>query len=221
MSTTAAKTRPAYDPRRQWGLKPEGPAGVARGTDGEATYVLGGFVASSARDAPGLVGESMGREGQARARRRGKKREDEALTALLNKSNRAMNTEDYQGEEEDCGSTPVSRDALEVVRRAKEAMKQKQKQVSEKVKKKKNQPEDDSVTSDDEAPVHEELHPKKMYSAEMIKRLGFNPLANAHSSQSGRGTQQKPKIKDAHGKVNGNVGTDRTVTYMNVSLAWW
>ena len=47
MSTTAAKTRPAYDPRRQWGLKPEGPAGVARGTDGEATYVLGGFVAST------------------------------------------------------------------------------------------------------------------------------------------------------------------------------
>ena len=73
MSTTAIKNRPAYDPRRQWGLKPEGPS---KGADGEATYVIGGHVASSSSargmQAPGAVAESIGREGQARARRQGR-----------------------------------------------------------------------------------------------------------------------------------------------------
>ncbi|THH01685.1 hypothetical protein EW145_g6867, partial [Phellinidium pouzarii] len=57
MSTSAAKRKAAYDPARQWGLKPED--GGLRGPGGEATYVVGGHVASSGSgQVAGIAGET-------------------------------------------------------------------------------------------------------------------------------------------------------------------
>lgn len=205
MSTTAVKNRPAYDPRRQWGLKPEGPS---KGADGETMYVIGGHVASSSSargmQAPGVVAEAIGREGQARARRKDAKREDEALKMLLSraKGNGPMRNSGDEGD--GGGGISMSRDALEVVRRAKEAMRTKEKQQQKKAVERKQKRKGGTTVdvesaadgeSEPESEFTEDQQRKKLYSAEMIKRLGFNPLSvQAHRSGQ-ESTKKKPAAK--------------------------
>ncbi|KAI0346481.1 hypothetical protein BDW22DRAFT_1322999 [Trametopsis cervina] len=78
--STAAKRKPAYDPARQWGLKPE-PERAA----GEATYVVSGHIVSSGAGKQSLfIGENMGRDAQAKAARKtAAKDADLALQKLL------------------------------------------------------------------------------------------------------------------------------------------
>jgi minichromosome maintenance protein 10 len=69
------KRKSTYDPRRQWGLKPDHPSDVA-GT----TYHFSGHVAGTGV----WTSEQIGREGQAKAQRRQATRDsDRALKALL------------------------------------------------------------------------------------------------------------------------------------------
>jgi hypothetical protein len=75
-----SKKKPAYDPARQWGLKPED-------SSSGSTYVFSGHVISgSAGDSRSMyVGETIGREAQAKASRISAKDADRTLKALLEK----------------------------------------------------------------------------------------------------------------------------------------
>lgn len=174
MSTTAHKQRKAaYDPARQWGLKPE--VG-SRGPDGESTYVLGGHIASSARaiggQAPGMASDKIGREGQARAKRRKEEHDEKALEQLLGESKAT--------------SSGGSREALEAVRRAREAALESKTnaKVTRGMKR----------ASTDGSMPEEEPEPKlrKTYTADTIKRLGFDPVRNSFIASSDR-TSKKSK----------------------------
>ncbi|KAI5122671.1 hypothetical protein M0805_007931 [Coniferiporia weirii] len=237
MSTTAAKRKTAYDPARQWGLKPEGPGGGARGPDGESTYVVGGLIASSGRgraQAPGVAGETIGREGQARARRRVAEHEDAALAALLGKGTGG-------GAESNGGA---SRGVIDVVRRAREAAargtgaaagkkggdKRGGARVPDGKAKTKTKGSEKAVNADPDAgedgvdesgsgsgsgsgaPRSEQEHApprRKTYSAEMVKRLGFDPVLMAYGSRpggAGSGGKQGANAKNENtmlGKASG------------------
>lgn len=83
MSNTTKK-RKAYDPAKQWGLKPEGD------TVG-ATYVIAGHVARGGSGAhAGDIAENMGREAQAKAQRRLAKDSDKMLKSLLDRDKDGM-----------------------------------------------------------------------------------------------------------------------------------
>src|ERR1700722_2533700 len=88
MSTTAApKRKPAYDPARQWGLKPEQSEGA------RATYVFSGHVVnSSGSDSRSLfITENIGREGQAKAQTRMRMKDDDReLQRLLERDKEGM-----------------------------------------------------------------------------------------------------------------------------------
>ena len=109
----------------------------------------------------------------------------------------------------------MSRDVLEVVRRAKETVKLKEKQQQKKIaegkqkKKSGTRVDDESASdgeSDQEPPFMEDQQRKKTYSAEMIKRLGFDPLI----VQSHRSVQESTKTKKPAAKVR--IATDVSVT---------
>ncbi|KAG6909164.1 hypothetical protein DXG01_001791 [Tephrocybe rancida] len=85
--SSAPKCKPAYDPARQWGLKPEPVAG------GSATYIVSGHIVNdSGVDSRSLFAtENIGREGQAKAARRmSKKADDCALASLLERDKEGM-----------------------------------------------------------------------------------------------------------------------------------
>src|SRR5262245_14363971 len=88
MSTSAVpKRKPVYDPGRQWGLKPEPAQGPG------STYVLSGHVVSgSSSDSRSLfITEDIGREGQAKAQSKmRRKEEDRELKRLLEKDKEGM-----------------------------------------------------------------------------------------------------------------------------------
>ena len=86
--SSGPKRKPAYDPARQWGLKP------AEGHEpGSATYVISGHtINGSGSDVQSLyVAETIGREGQAKAKRKlANKDADRALKALLERDKDGM-----------------------------------------------------------------------------------------------------------------------------------
>ena len=91
MSMSSAPTRkPAYDPVRQWGLKPEPSTG--RDTGGSATYVVSGHVVGGpAGDSRSpYIAETIGREGQAKAKRKFGQDADRDLKALLERDKEGM-----------------------------------------------------------------------------------------------------------------------------------
>lgn len=176
MTSTARKRKSvAYDPVRQWGLKPE--AG-SRGPDGEATYVIGGHVASSSsRVQPsGVAGETMGREGQARAKRRINMHGDKALKELL-EANKSGGSAIAEG----------SREAVEMVRKAKDALakakvKEKESKNKPRIAGEKLEDDDDSeeIQIESVKQVNDQAR-KKSYSAEMVKKLGFDPTLKSYN----------------------------------------
>ncbi|KXN85238.1 DNA replication licensing factor mcm10 [Leucoagaricus sp. SymC.cos] len=82
---SAQKRKSRYDPARQWGLKPEEPAK-------ESTYVISGHVVSGSDADPRnmYVGETIGREGQAKAQRKAAGDADRALKSLLERDREGM-----------------------------------------------------------------------------------------------------------------------------------
>lgn len=141
MSTSAiVKRKTDYDPVRQWGLKPSTSTG-----DG-ATYVISGHVVRSGNKPSLFMAESMGREGQAKAKRRLENNEVEnTLKKLLERD----------------------REGMEVVLKAREASQAKGDDPKSKGKKK--------AKVEDDSAVSEFNKPKKAYSNSVIRSLGFDP----------------------------------------------
>ncbi|KAF8644029.1 hypothetical protein AX16_008745 [Volvariella volvacea WC 439] len=108
LSTTAVHKRfrnggssssTGYDPSRQWGLTPE--SNFSSGPSDGATYVVSGHIvrnSSSSGSGPGglasglFVAENLGREGQARARRKMEQKEGDmkVLRALMERDREGM-----------------------------------------------------------------------------------------------------------------------------------
>ena len=151
--STSAKKKPDYDPARQWGLKPE-----QQGSG--ATYVVSGHVISGA--ASQYIGESVGREAQAKAARKLAANSDKALQRLLSR--------DKEG-------TRALVSAREFAKRKTEAASvEKTKKGKGKAEAAKVRPK--ALKADAVVDVSDEEKPRKnAYSAELIKQLGFDPTA--------------------------------------------
>jgi minichromosome maintenance protein 10 len=163
MSTTTATRgrKAAYDPQRQWGLKPE----PAQGTG--STYVLSGhIISSSGSDSRSLfVAENIGREGQAKAQSKIKRAdEDRELKRLLER--------DKEGMMAVIKAREVAVEMEEVKGKGKERAKDGKKSAgahSEKGKPAKNKNAAQDNSQDTAATTH------KSYSAAVIRSLGFDP----------------------------------------------
>jgi minichromosome maintenance protein 10 len=160
--TSEPQRKKNYDPARQWGLKP---SEAERGP----TYVLSGHIVSepgSGFDTGSMyVAESIGREGQAKAKRKlANKDADKALKALLERDKEGMKTVVRARE-------VAMRNDLEG-----NGVKGEKRGKGQKDAKKKRRDEDAS-----DVPMKDvELNTlKNSYSAEVIKQLGFDPTAKA------------------------------------------
>ncbi|KAI0718404.1 hypothetical protein C8T65DRAFT_763318 [Cerioporus squamosus] len=159
---TSAKKKPEYDPARQWGLKPETQASGA-------TYVVSGHVISGAASQPMYIGETVGREAQAKAARKLAADSDKALQRLLSR--------DKEG-------TKALVSAREFAKRKAEAAKEEKGKKGKgkdkgkgKGKEKTEVVKNGDMSSKSEADGDEEQPRKNAYSAELIKQLGFDPTA--------------------------------------------
>ncbi|KAG6902634.1 hypothetical protein C0995_013759 [Termitomyces sp. Mi166 len=153
-TTSAPKRKPAYDPARQWGLKPESVAG-------SATYIVSGHVVDDSKvDSRTLFAtENIGREGQAKAARKMSKRAaDRSLMSLLERDKEGMK---------------AVMKAREVGKRESGVMGQMDGIGKVKGKDRKGK------GKMDEESKKEEIVPttRNAYTAEMIKHLGFDPIA--------------------------------------------
>ncbi|KAI0321313.1 hypothetical protein OF83DRAFT_1081034 [Amylostereum chailletii] len=167
MSTSAPKRKkPAYDPLRKWGLVPESKSSTLSGDAGGATYVVSGHVVNDTRAL--YVGENIGREAQARAQRAGVK-QDDALKVLLARDKEGMR-------------------AVEKAREYAAMMKTKAGEKGNKKGKAKEVPrgDDDEEETQAESASTTALPPtKSAYTAEVIKKLGFDPtIRPGHKRES-------------------------------------
>ena len=157
--SSSAKRKSKYDPSRQWGLKPEGST-----SSGGSTYVVGGHVVSGSSADPRamFIGESVGREAQAKAARKlAAKDGDKVLQRLLSR--------DKEG-------ARALASAREFAKR-----KERPEKGGPKSSKGKDKARDD-VGSMEQLQAHtddagEHKARKNVYSAELIKQLGFDPTS--------------------------------------------
>ena len=163
-----SKKKPAYDPARQWGLKPDDSLSGS-------TYVLSGHVISgSAGDSRSMyVGETIGREAQAKASRVSAKDADRTLKALLEKDKegtralfKARQTVGRKDGTKDINSSSSKRES------------------------------DDIPSGSEEEEVSTQPRPprKNAYSADVIKKLGFDPTSRA-------GKKSKQQVAELQRKV--------------------
>jgi minichromosome maintenance protein 10 len=182
MSSSSAPTRkPAYDPVRKWGLKPE-PSVVGR-TGGSATYVVSGhIVGGPAGDSQSVfVAETMGREGQAKAKRKFGRDADRELKALLEKDKEGMRAVvrarevakmmDEKDGKRDKGKGKEVKTNDKVKRNAKGKEKPPAKARSEELSDSDSDSGSSLVLEDPTATSVQ----KNAYSAQIIKQLGFDP----------------------------------------------
>ena len=160
MSTSSShKRKSAYDPMRQWGLKPE------ESTSGNgATYVLSGHIVTGTSSDPRTVhlAESMGREGQAKAKRKLAAREaDRALKELLEKDKEGMKAVMKARE------THVGKEKNKV----KDTIKGASRSFNGDKRTKRGLDSDEEESEDDD----DDCMRKTAYSAGIIKSLGFDP----------------------------------------------
>lgn len=183
MSTSSApKRKPAYDPVKQWGLKP---ADADSGGQGSTYVVSGHIVSGSGMDSRSLyTTENIGREGQAKAKRKlSGKDADRALKGLLERDKEGMRAVMKAREvgktskEEDNGGRSKKRKGTEKTKEG----------ASKKSKSKRGSSED----SDNDCPVQETHAGKNAYSAEVIKQLGFDPIAKAGQRRGDSDMQKK------------------------------
>lgn len=178
MSTSSTpKKQPVYDPARQWGLKPEPDAG-------SSTYVVSGHIVNgSGTDSRSIYAtENLGREGQARAKRKlSGKDGDIALKRLLKRDKEGMK------------AVITAREAgkAKVVDHERSGKKDKtMKGMAGREGKKGGR--DDIVG--DEPSDHLALPSKNAYSAEVIKNLGFDPVART-GQRKGDDSDMKKKVR--------------------------
>ncbi|KAG0702785.1 hypothetical protein DFH29DRAFT_483440 [Suillus ampliporus] len=161
MTAMSSKKRKAdYDPQRQWGLQPSEASG-SRG--GNATYVVSGHVVSgSNRDVSStFVAENMGREGQARAKRKLVQDADRELKVLLERDKEGMRAVAKARETGAMTAKRTSDGAND-----KKFTKGKQRAGN-----------DDDVSESDDAKTPKAPQTKLAYSADIIKKLGFDPAS--------------------------------------------
>ena len=187
MSTSSTssthKRKTAYDSQRQWGLKPED------GSIGDgATYVVSGHVVSGTSSDPRTIylSETIGRDGQARAKRKmggGKDAADRALKALLEKDKEGMKT------------VMRAREAVKILVKSEEEKKGrhrceqwkgntrgKREQVSGNTKEEENDEENDTCGG--------EKKRQSFYSAGVVRSLGFDPSIKMGQRRTDNTTSQ-------------------------------
>ena len=166
MSTSSAssstyKRKAAYDPQRQWGLKPED------GSIGDgATYVVSGHVVSGTSNDPRttFLTETIGRDGQAKAKRKmggGQDAADRALKALLERDKEGMK------------AVMSARESGKVLVNSEEG-RNKSEQGKKDHKGKRKQVADDGCVEEPDACGAEKKR-QSSYSAGIIRSLGFDP----------------------------------------------
>ncbi|EKM58109.1 uncharacterized protein PHACADRAFT_88712 [Phanerochaete carnosa HHB-10118-sp] len=154
-----AKKKPAYDPSRQWGLKPDPDAST-----GGATYVVSGHIVSDRRESGLFVNETIGREAQAKAARKvSAKDADEALKKLLKQDKEGTRAVKAARE---FGKKLVEKEVLGDSGKGKEEAKD--------VAKTRRRDENDNDDSEDEK---DKKSVKNAYSATLVRSLGFDPTA--------------------------------------------
>ncbi|KAG1750332.1 uncharacterized protein EDB91DRAFT_1106677 [Suillus paluster] len=161
MTASSGKKRKAdYDPQRQWGLQPSEASG-SRG--GDATYVVSGHVVSgSNRDVSSMfVAENMGREGQARAKRKLVQDADRELKGLLERDKEGMRA---VAKAREIGAMTA--------KRASDGAKDKKS-----AKGKQRARDADADDESDDEKTSKAPQTKLAYSADIIKKLGFDPAA--------------------------------------------
>ncbi|OBZ78039.1 hypothetical protein A0H81_01842 [Grifola frondosa] len=176
--STVAKKKLAYDPGRQWGLKPEH-------ENSGATYVVSGHVVSGAADLRSMyIGESMGRDAQAKAARKVScKDNDRALQRLLKRDRSGTKAlvsarEFNRKMEEESGKEKSQKDATKGKKKA---------QAAEEA------PERDSDTdyATDSDPENTKSSRGNAYSATLIRQLGFDPTGKEGRKAIDSGVRSK------------------------------
>jgi minichromosome maintenance protein 10 len=163
-SSSTYKRKTAYDPQRQWGLKPED------GSIGDgATYVVSGHVVSGTSSDPRTtyLTETIGRDGQAKAKRKmggGKDAADLALKALLERDKEGMK------------AVMSAREKGKVLVKSEEGRKGRKKCEQGKGDRKGNRKQvaDDSCDEEPDA-CGAEKERQSSYSVGVIRSLGFDP----------------------------------------------
>ncbi|KAG1740634.1 hypothetical protein EDB19DRAFT_1895312 [Suillus lakei] len=172
-ASSSKKRKPDYDPQRQWGLQPSEASG-SRG--GNATYVVSGHVVSgSNRDVSSMfVAENMGREGQARAKRKLIQDADRELKGLLERDKEGMRA---VAKAREIGTMTA--------KRASDGAKDK------KSAKGKQRARDAGADSEfDDAEISGVPQTKLAYSADIIKKLGFDPAAKTGQKRAAHSAVQ-------------------------------
>ncbi|KAG6868778.1 hypothetical protein C0993_010705 [Termitomyces sp. T159_Od127] len=171
-TTSAPKRKPVYDPARQWGLKPEPVAG-------SATYIVSGHVVNDSQvDSRTLfVTENIGREGQAKAARKMSKRAaDRSLMSLLERDKEGMKAVMKARE---VGKESDSRGQMDGKGKVKgKDQKGKAREINE-------ESEEGEVAATT----------KNAYTAEMIKCLGFDPIAMSGQRRGSGDSDVQKKLR--------------------------
>lgn len=165
-----SKKKPAYDPARQWGLKPED-------SSSGSTYVFSGHVISgSAGDSRSMyVGETIGREAQAKASRISAKDADRTLKALLEKDKEGTRALIKARQASGLKDTPKDTDSS--------SSKQKSDPLP-------------SDSEEEEGSSQQRLPRKNAYSADVIRKLGFDPTSKAGKKSKHEVAELQRKVVD-------------------------
>lgn len=185
--TSTAKRKSAYDPSRQWGLKPEPDSGTG------ATYIVSGHIVSGGKEKNSLfVNENIGREAQAKAARKlSGKDADRALETLLKRDKEGMRAvkaaRDHQRkllkkEKEERAEAGGKKNAKGA--KAAPAKRKKQEESD-------SESESESGTSDEDKP---EKAVKNAFSATMVRSLGFDPTAKDGRKVKDSDVQRKVRV---------------------------
>ncbi|KAH6912084.1 hypothetical protein BKA70DRAFT_1184627 [Coprinopsis sp. MPI-PUGE-AT-0042] len=143
-----AKRKTDYDPARQWGLKPD------LKTDG-STYIVSGHIVGASDSKSLFATENIGREGQAKAKRKLDNAEADKLLKQL---------------------AARDREGMEAVMKAREVMKgQKDVKAKEEGKSSKGK---GKGKEKEEAAKEEEVQ-RKAYSTSVVRSIGFDPTVKA------------------------------------------
>ena len=168
--TSGGKKKPAYDPSRQWGLKPSTDSLSCTG----ATYVVSGHIVSDRKDSNGMfVNETIGRDAQAKtARQITAKDADRALQQLLKRdrdgSKALKAARDFRRKMEKDSARETEAGRVGKKPRTNDPAKEKSRTT------RRERDENESQGSDEEA---EEKIVKNAFSASLVKNLGFDPTA--------------------------------------------
>lgn len=168
MSTTAVKRKADYDPMSKYGLLPD-PSKPSMTDGGDATYVVSGHVVSGGKATSGMfLGENVGREAQSKAQRQAKDRATE-------KSLRKLMERDREGMAAVNKAREVAKKLREERGEGKEGKAGKKGEKSESGKTNSKRKARDGEDAEDGLNAEENRPQKSAYTAEIIRRLGFDP----------------------------------------------